>query len=73
MHNHLDRKRSGVLPPSATCQLGFDKKTIGIHPISGCNKEPLSLPFHPIMFFKVQHNGFLTWKLLMKLQSPTFL
>lgn len=67
--------KSGVLPPSVTCQHGFDKKTMGLHLISGCKKEhlslSLSLPFLLIMFYKVYHNGFSTLKLLMNAVAIT--
>lgn len=61
----MDRMRGGILSLSATCQLGLDKKTIGIHLIVVCNKEHLSLLFLTVIFYKVHCNRLLTWKLLM--------
>lgn len=71
MEAPLGWMRSGVLPPSVTCQHSFDKKTMGIHLISGCNKEHFSSPFLLITFYKVYHNGFSTWKLVINAAAVT--
>lgn len=39
--NHKDTPlgmRSGGLPPPGTCQHRFSDKTVGAHPIGGCNR-----------------------------------